>query len=249
MQIPICRAQFTDDHGGGGPRRTLAVQAEGGGKKNQKRQRERGERKRERQTETARVNPIETEEMKWKRETIRWKQTEREARRKWQDRQTKTKRANFHITILSFHTNKLAVFNTSWSLLLHLWWACRRQTSLPFYQSTSDGRCSSLKNPYLALFFLLSLLMLPRTSWPLCKHCRRQQWIIVVLIREPYIHQTIRGRLSGVTANAYDSQASVAAEDFCIVKHFYNTQTTGHCSDHMQSFAANWQVASVSHTL
>lgn len=60
----------------------------------------------------------------------------------------------------------------------------------------------------------------------------------MVLIRELYIHQTIRGRLSGVTANAYDSQASVTAEHFCIVKHFHNTKTTGHCFDHMQSFVS-----------
>lgn len=45
--------------------------------------------------------------------------------------------------LLSRQTNKLAIFNTSWSLLLYHLWACRRQKSLPFYLSISDV-CGSL---------------------------------------------------------------------------------------------------------
>lgn len=118
--------------------------------------------------------------------------------------------------LLSRQTNKLATFNTSWSLILCYCWRWR-QRSAPIQLAEVGSWCWN----YVSLF---SIEMFLCASRPLCGYSRRQGWIMVMLIWELYIHQTIRGRLSGVTANAYDSQASVTAEHFCIVKHFPNAR-------------------------
>lgn len=52
---------------------------------------------------------------------------------------------------------------------------------------------------------------LPRTIWPLGKQRGSQEWMIVVLIRQLYIYQTIRATLSRVTADLRSQQLSIAA--------------------------------------